>query len=457
MAVQILLVEDEPLIRQNLRRLLERHDFQVTEAGCVAEACSHPLQQFAAIITDVRLPGESGLSLIARARPVPVVVMTSYEDTRQAVDALRNGAVHYLIKPFDFEELRQTLQHALVGTVSAPVLPARPASSGLDELVGQSPAMQRLYADIRQVASAPTTVLIQGESGTGKELVARALHRLSPRAQHPMIAVNCAAIPETLIEDELFGHEKGAFTGAHSVRKGLVEAADQGTLFLDEIGELPLEAQARLLRLLQEKEIRRIGTHQTRKVNLRLVAATHRDLAQMVQEGSFRTDLYFRLNVVALQLPPLRERLDDLPALCQHLLQQLCQQHHRPVLSLTAAALQRLAQHPWPGNIRELQNVLEYAVLMNRGPAIDVADLRLQAELPSRTAPAPALSQPPPTAPASAGRLLDQQFVQLVRQLEQQYNETDLAQQLGISRKTLWEKRQRLGIPRQPRRRLPPT
>lgn len=450
MTLRLLLVEDEVLLREQLCRLLERHGHQVTQAGNVAEACRLPLQAFDAIVTDVRLPDESGLTLIEKVRPLPVVVMTSFEDTRQAVAAMRSGALNYLIKPFDPQELLTTLQQ-----VSGRGAPPKPACTGLGELVGQSSPMQRLYADIQQVADTPATVLITGESGTGKELVARALHQLSRRHNQPLMAVNCAAIPESLIEGELFGHEKGAFTGAHGSRMGLVEAADRGTLFLDEIGELPLEAQARLLRLLQEKEVRRLGAHTTRKVNIRLIAATHRDLVAMQDMGRFRADLYFRLNVVTLHLPPLRERLDDLPLLCQHLLGRLCAQHGRAPLQLSAAALARLQAHPWPGNVRELQNVLEYSVLMCRDDCIDASGLRLPALRADAAVPHPSTDAAPEHLAESAKptRLLDQQFATLVRQLEATLTESELARQLGISRKTLWEKRQRLNLPRKPRRR----
>jgi len=245
MSFRLLLVEDEPLIRRNLRRMLERHGHHVTEAGCVAQAMQQQISNFDLIISDVRLPGEAGTVLIERAKPVPVLIMTSYNDTRDAVNAMRAGAIHYLIKPFDHQELLT----AIDSTLGNPSPPPEQNPQNNFGMVGKSQKMQQLFEEIQTVAPLSTTVLIHGESGTGKELVARALHQLSPRAHREMIAVNCAAIPESLMEDELFGHEKGAFTGANSTRKGLVEAADQSTLFLDEIGELPLEAQARLLRL----------------------------------------------------------------------------------------------------------------------------------------------------------------------------------------------------------------
>ncbi len=467
MSARLLIVEDEPLIRRNLRRMLERHQYEVSEAGCVATACQLDLSRFDLIISDVRLPGEQGTRLIDLARPVPVLIMTSYEDTRDAVNAMRAGAVHYLIKPFDHQELLVAIASTLQpqqASVSEAMTPAsattKPMASDLG-MTGQSPAMLQLFEEIRTVGPLSTTVLVHGESGTGKELVARALHKLSPRANQEMIAVNCAAIPDSLMEDELFGHEKGAFTGATTSRKGLVEAADQSTLFLDEIGELPLDAQARLLRLLQEREIRRLGTHETRKVDIRLIAATHRNLEQMVQEGTFRADLFFRLNVVALTLPPLRERGKDLLLLAQELVSQFCLRHHKPILLLTHDAAERLMSHDWPGNIRELQNVLEYAVIMGKGGAICAEQLKLPCIKPT---PEPVETQvsnsvspisPAPTEADTPACSLQQHFIDTVRRLEPHMSETQLAEQLGISRKTLWERRQKLGIPRQLRRKTP--
>lgn len=454
MSFRLLLVEDEPLIRRNLRRMLERHGHHVSEAGCVAQAMQQQLSSFDLIISDVRLPGEAGTVLIERAKPVPVLIMTSYNDTRDAVNAMRAGAIHYLIKPFDHQELLTAIDSTLGNPTPTPEQNAQNNFG----MVGKSQKMQQLFEEIQTVAPLSTTVLIHGESGTGKELVARALHQLSPRAHREMIAVNCAAIPESLMEDELFGHEKGAFTGANSTRKGLVEAADQSTLFLDEIGELPLEAQARLLRLLQEREIRRLGTHETRKVDIRLIAATHRNLEQMVKEGSFRADLFFRLNVVALQLPALRQRGEDLLLLANEFIRQFCQRHGKPLLTLDPDTAERLQRHRWPGNIRELQNVLEYAVIMCKGRSIPpqlvrLADMSESAAEPVAPAHIPTVINDLSESPAGSS-LLQQQFIDIVRQLESQFTETELAEKLGISRKTLWERRQKLGIPRAPKRKV---
>ena len=321
----ILIVEDETIIRSALRRLLERNQYQVSEAGSVQEAQERfSIPSFDLIVSDLRLPGAPGTELIKLGQGKPVLIMTSYASLRSAVDSMKMGAVDYIAKPFDHDEMLQAVARILRDRQNTQSVPAeRPAKAGIADkntvdnsngeigIIGSCPPMLDMYSKIRKVAPTDSNVLIQGESGTGKELVARALHNLSRRAKAPMISVNCAAIPESLIESELFGHEKGAFTGASAGRAGLVEAADGGTLFLDEIGELPLEAQARLLRVLQEGEIRRVGSVQSQKVDVRLIAATHRDLKSLAKVGQFREDLYYRLHVIALKLPALRERGAD--------------------------------------------------------------------------------------------------------------------------------------------------
>ncbi len=436
----ILIVEDESIIRTALRRLLERHEHQVLEASSVQEARNVDHNQLDLVISDVRLPGEEGTSLIPMMRPVPVLIMTSYGSVKSAVDAMKEGAVDYITKPFDHE--------AMIGAVDR-ILQLRhkdaPSSSGkagaeatATPIIGECPAMLEVFSRIRKVAPISSTVLILGESGTGKELVARALHEQSTRRQGPLISVNCAAIPENLIESELFGYEKGAFTGAQNSRKGLVEAADGGTLFLDEIGELPLEAQARLLRLLQEKEVRRIGSTQARQVDVRMVAATHRPLRQLASEGKFREDLFYRLNVFEIRLPPLRERGDDILILAERLLERNCSKLSVAAMRFTTQARQAMLAHSWPGNVRELENAIERAIILSEGDTISADHLGLK--------PALADSAPVP-APAQATSLEDY-FTHFVRSHEDQMSETELAQKLGISRKTLWERRQKMNLPR---------
>ena len=314
---QILVVEDESVIRTALRRLLERNGYSVAEAASVQEADNkHTLTDYDLIISDLRLPGAPGTDLIKRAGDVPVLIMTSYASLRSAVDSMRMGAVDYIAKPFDHGDMISSVQRIIADhpisrrneTASTETGSAGARPTGI---VGNCPAMQTLFNHIERISPTDSTVLVLGETGTGKELVARSIHEHSRRADKTLISVNCAAIPETLIESELFGYEKGAFTGANASRMGLIEAADGGTLFLDEIGELPMEAQARLLRFIQEGEIRRIGSVHSRTVNVRLICATHRNLPSLAAEGLFRQDLYYRINVLRLSLPPLRERGKD--------------------------------------------------------------------------------------------------------------------------------------------------
>ncbi|MDX1605837.1 MAG: sigma-54 dependent transcriptional regulator, partial [Candidatus Competibacterales bacterium] len=312
-------------------------------------------------------------------------------------------------------------------------------------IIGDCPAMQRVFEHIRKIAPTNSTVLILGESGTGKELVARALHEHSPRCDEPLIAVNCAAIPESLIESELFGHEKGAFTGAVGAREGLVEAADGGTLFLDEIGELPLIAQARLLRVLQEGEIRRVGAARALKVDIRLIAATHRNLEDLMREGHLRSDLYYRLRVVEIRLPPLRERGEDVVRLAEFMLDKACKKLNRPVLGFAPETLEAMRRYHWPGNVREMENAIERAVILNEEDTISPELLAIDGNRPP-----PGEADPPDDerADMSADMSLDDYFLHFVLSNQDQLTETEMAKRLGISRKSLWERRQRLGIPK---------
>ena len=455
---RILIVEDEAIIRSALRRLLERHDHRVSEAGSVAEALALEPQGFDLVISDLRLPGEPGTELIARAAPVPVLIMTSYASMRSAVEALKQGAVDYVAKPFDHDELLETVARVLHQQATQQGEPPdiTEPDGKRQAMIGNCPAMQVVYTRIRKAAPADVTVLVQGESGTGKELVARALHQQSRRAAAPLICVNCAAIPETLIESELFGHEKGAFTGASAARTGLVEAADGGTLFLDEIGELPLDAQARLLRVLQEGEIRKIGSVETRHVDVRLIAATHRDLQRLSKTGEFRLDLYYRLNVMQIDLPSLRERDDDILQIADVLLEKACRRHEREGLRLSRAARRTIRDYPWPGNVRELENALERGVILAEGHLIHPDDLGLATAPRSPVEPPGEVSVPPaePDPGEEDDLSLEDYFQHFVLEHQDQMSETELAQKLGISRKCLWERRQRLGIPRKksPRR-----
>ncbi len=473
----ILIVEDEPIIRSALRRLLERHAFHVCDAGSVDLALQQgDLNQYDLIISDLRLPGRPGTDLIELAQGTPVLIMTSYASMRSAVDAMKQGAVDYIAKPFDHDELlasvREFIKKHRAQQTAAAATPAAPAPDPITQvqaptavqagqepddvpsvayIIGNSPSMRELLRRIGKVARTHATVLIQGESGTGKELAARAIHQLSPRAQAPMISVNCAAIPDTLIESELFGHEKGAFTGAVNSHNGLIEAADGGTLFLDEIGELPLDAQARLLRVLQEGEIRRVGSVTPRQVDIRLIAATHRELKLLTRNGKFREDLFYRLYIMEIRMPPLREREDDILELAHKFLLRTCDRMGCQTPAFSPASLQAMRHYQWPGNVRELENAIERAVIMSEGDLITPELLSLDMPHSDAHRSTSALSAPPAPAPqpkTTPRQSLEAYFQQFVEDHQHQMTETELAKQLGISRKTLWERRQRLGIPR---------
>lgn len=454
---KILIVEDEIIIRTALRKLLTRNKHDVKEAASVSEATSkNKLDTFDLIISDLRLPGAPGTDLIQLAGDVPVLIMTSYASLRSAVDSMRMGAVDYIAKPFDHDEMLAAVKR-VIGK-AAKLLPStegKKASNdhAIEGMIGSSSVMRELYTKIHKVAPTSATVLVCGETGTGKELVANAIHRESPRRDKALISVNCAAIPETLIEAELFGHEKGAFTGAATMREGLVAAADGGTLFLDEIGELPLEAQARLLRVLQEGEVRPIGSVESRKVDVRLVAATHRDLGKLAREHKFREDLYFRINVVQLKLPPLRERGKDILALAETFVKRYCAEMLKPPLTLTPEAIQAITTYTWPGNIRELENAMQRSVILcedeneisHNQLSIDLDLVRVDDD---DNYDAPGRRHSHSAQDPAEDLSLEDYFQRFVLEHQDSMSETELAKKLGVSRKCLWERRQRLGIPR---------
>lgn len=437
----ILIVEDETIIRDSLARLLGRDGHQVRGVGSVDEAMAEGLDNFDLIIADIRLPGAEGTELIQPAAPVPVLLMTSYSSVESAVDAMKQGAVDYIAKPWSHDEMRLTVERILQGgrlqaqnrSLKREIERRYPVS----KLRGDSAVMQEVIERIGRIAHSAAPILVQGETGTGKELAARAIHAASPRADFPLVCVNCASIAETLIESELFGHVQGAFTGAQQSRRGLIAEADGGTLFLDEVGELSLEAQAKLLRVIEDGEVRRVGSDRVRHVDIRLISATHRDLAEMVEQKRFREDLYYRLNVMPLRMPPLRDRGEDIVQLAELFLGEAAGRlPGQRGFRFSARAKKRLRAYPWPGNVRELENVIERAVILARGEVIDEDDLALE--------------------PVARKRLrgipddlsLDDYFVAFVKAHEGRLNETELAKRLGISRKNLWERRQRLGIPR---------
>jgi nitrogen regulation protein NR(I) len=367
---KILLIEDDPGIRDTLQRILveEGHEVAVEERGDqgLARAAEDP---FNVVISDVRLPGLDGLELVRQlhtARPrLPIILITAFGTTDTAIQATKLGAYDYVLKPFDIPEILTLVGKAAKSNrlMSQPVNLGGPGA-GRDALVGQSPAMQGIYKEIGRVASKPVSVLIRGETGTGKELIARAIYQHSDRANAPFVAINCAAIPETLLESELFGHERGAFTGADARRLGRFEQAHHGTIFLDEIGDMTLGTQVKLLRVLQEKCIQRLGGKESIAVDVRVVAATHRDLETAIREKQFREDLYYRLSVVVITLPPLRNRREDIPDLVRYFLQKYGREMGNDNASIHTDALEFLQAQSWPGNVRELENVVRKALLL---------------------------------------------------------------------------------------------
>ncbi|MGD9772942.1 sigma-54-dependent transcriptional regulator [Diaphorobacter sp.] len=477
-AASILVVDDEPDLRTLYELTLLREGYRVETAASVQEAREQlQCQKFDAVITDMRLPDGFGMDLLydlrEQQRRERCVVMTAYGSAENAVEALRAGAFDYLTKPVDLKQFRSVVASAVqgIGGVLPPAHAPRAGSSTaiatavpdapnpmLERLIGESEAMRNVKQRIAKVARSMAPVLIRGESGTGKELVARALHASSQRADGPLVAVNCGAIPENLLEAEFFGARKGSYTGATHDREGYFQAARGGTLFLDEIGDLPLAMQSKLLRAIQERSIRPLGSTQEEAVDVRIVSATHRDLAADVQAGRFRQDLYYRLNVIELLIPPLRERREDLPALCEALLARIEQESGITVPRLTDQALQRIAQHPLTGNVRELENLLHRAVALSDGHELQV-ECPVAAQGGAAPAPAPApgvkADLPLPSAvpadaplPSDLQAWLDQQEREiLVRALRDTgYNRTATAVRLGISLRQIRYRIARLNI-----------
>ena len=480
-AAHILVVDDEPDLRTLYELTLLREGYRVETAGSVQEG-REQLQQraFDVVITDMRLPDGVGMELLLQlrdtARSERCIVMTAYGSAENAVEALRAGAFDYLTKPVDLRQFRQVVASAVQGIGAVPT-PGKPHSSAnvssaastldaevnaLQALVGNSPPMLQVKQRIAKVAKGMAPVLIQGESGTGKELAARALHACSQRADGPMVAVNCGAIPENLLEAEFFGARKGSYTGATQDRPGYFQAAQGGTLFLDEIGDLPLAMQAKLLRAIQERKIRPLGSTQEEAVDVRIVSATHRDLSTEVQAGNFRQDLFYRLNVIEIELPALRERREDLGLLCRALLQKLSQESGLDTPELDAISLSQIAQLPLPGNVRELENVLHRAIALgDEGPlrlpdsgltqsADSISPLLSASPLPTASTDfeQAQASASPATLPEDLQGWLDEQEREiLVRALQDNgFNRTATAARLGISLRQIRYRIDRLGI-----------
>ena len=483
--VSILVVDDEPDLRTLYELTLLREGYRVETAACLQQARALlQAQHFDVLLTDMRLPDGLGLELLqelqAQQRSERCVVMTAYGSAENAVQALRAGAFDYLTKPVDLKQFRSVVASAIQGTGGVP--PPRAARSNgssrsanaaaasefgsanaaLDRLVGKSDAIRNVKQRVAKVSRGMAPVLIHGESGTGKELVAQALHASSQRADGPLVAVNCGAIPENLLEAEFFGARKGSYTGASQDRDGYFQAARGGTLFLDEIGDLPLAMQSKLLRAIQERSVRPLGSTQEETVDVRIVSATHRDLAADVQAGRFRQDLYYRLNVIEIVIPPLRERREDLPALCAALLTRIANESGMPVPQLTDRALNAIAAHPLTGNVRELENLLHRAVALSDGHELHV-DGPTQASSAGDAAPPPPPPPPPaaklvaqaptpePTTAPPAGDLqawLDQRERGLLMQTlhETSFDPVATAARLGVSQRQMRYRIERLGI-----------
>jgi two-component system response regulator PilR (NtrC family) len=473
-SANVLVVDDEPDLRTLYELTLLREGYRVEAAATLNEAWQLMEQRkFDAVITDMRLPDGLGLELlqrmVAQQRAERCIVMTAYGSAENAVEALKAGAFDYLTKPVDLKQFRTVVASAIHDTAAqrgrppgaAPRTAAAPAAgaerpagsaAALQRLVGESAPMQAVKDRIGKVARSMAPVLVRGESGTGKELVARAIHACSHRADGPFVAVNCSAIPETLLEAEFFGARKGSYTGAAADREGYFQAARGGTLFLDEIGDLPLPMQSKLLRAIQERQVRSLGSTQEDAVDVRVVSATHKDLAADVQAGRFRQDLFYRLNVIEILVPPLRERREDLPALCTALLARIAQESGMAAPHLSPQVVQQLQEHPLPGNVRELENLLHRALALSDGSQLQVdfapstASAPLGAEPPG--APAGANGAAPPEVPNDLQAYLDQQEREiLVKALrETGFNRTAAAQRLGLSLRQIRYRIARLAI-----------
>ena len=439
----ILIVDDDRPQRDGLQRALaDRYDVLVADEAQKASSILEA-QPVDVLLTDLRMPGDDGLKLLRRAgslsNPPVSIMMTAYGSIENAVEAMKAGAYHYVTKPVNLDELDLIIGRALksrkIEAENANLHEQLDQKFGLENLIGQSPSMLQMFDIIRQVAPTRASVLITGETGTGKELVAHALHNLSPRKAGPFVAVHAAALPTTLLESELFGHEKGAFTGAVERRAGRFEMADGGTIFLDEVGELEPAMQVKLLRVLEERRFERVGGNKTIEVDVRLVAATNRDLKKMVAEGKFRDDLFYRLSVVTVNLPPLRERRDDVPLLVTAFNRQYSEENNTPVRDITQEAINLLMAYDWPGNVRELRNAVEQMVVLARGERLTVRDIpaaiRSGADLTKISVVRPGVTM---TVEEAERQLI----IQALKDTEG--NRTKAAEKIGMSRRTLHRK-----------------
>jgi two-component system response regulator HydG len=448
----ILIVDDDPAHRTMLRTLIMGWGYMISEADDGQTAIENVHERpYDLILMDIRMLKVSGLAALAEIKAynpaIPVIIMTAYSSVDTAVEAMKKGAYDYLTKPLDFDELRLTMERAMdhcqLKEENRMLRETLGTHFDSRNIIGTSSAMVRLLETVAQVAPSEATVLISGESGTGKELIAGAIHFNSTRKDGPFVKMNCAAVTETLLESELFGHEKGAFTGAHRLKEGRFRQAHGGSLFLDEVSEMSLSMQAKLLRVLQEREITRVGGEEAIKVDVRVIAATNKDLAQEIQAGHFREDLYYRLNVVGLTVPPLRERKEDIPLLAQYFMTRFAEKNRKPVKQITPQAMDRLLKHPWPGNVRELMNSIERAVVLSRSEYLDEQDLPTGARQDlSEEQVSPAAASLPPDLP-----LDEVEKATILKTLESvKGNKSEAARRLGITRRTLHKKLKKYGV-----------
>ena len=447
MKKRVLVVEDEEKLRRVVELQLVSAGFEVDKAATAEEGVK-VVDRADLVLTDLRLPNMDGLGLLALIRrqnaQVPVVVMTAYGSIETAVECMKAGATDFLLKPFSLDHLMQVVHKAL--EVRALRDENRQLKEELgrryeyDNIIGRSEPMQEIFATIERVAPTRATVLLAGESGVGKDLIARAIHFHSPRRDRPLVKINCTAIPENLMESELFGYEKGAFTGAVTSKPGKFEQADTGTVFLDEIGDVPGPIQVKLLRILQEREFERLGSNVTRHTDVRIIAATNQDLRAALEQGTFREDLYYRLNVVPLNIPPLRERKQDIPFLANHFIRKLAADSGSAVESITDAAMERLMAYHWPGNVRELENVIERSLVLCRGSQLNAGDVRLE------SAPRPRSQNGQHFLPE--GLTLDQYEQELIREALRRAdgNKSHAARLLGLTRNALRYRLTQMGL-----------
>ena len=449
----ILVVEDEAKMRRLLELHLDEEGFVVHSAADAETGLQLLIREKPdLVVTDLRLPGMSGLEFLQAVKRVnaalPVVVMTAYGTVESAVEAMKVGASDYVTKPFSLAELvlviRKELDSHRLREENRSLREALGRRYAYANIVAHSDKMQAVLALVERVAPTNSTVLLGGESGVGKDLIARAIHEHSQRASGPFIKINSTAIPETLLESELFGYEKGAFSGASGSKPGKFELADKGTLFLDEIGDVPATIQVKLLRVLQDREFERLGGTKTHKVDVRLVAATNRDLRAALEEGTFREDLYYRLNVVAIDIPPLRDHKEDIPALANFFLERYARESAKPVASITSEAMKKLMAYHWPGNIRELQNIIERGVTLSTGAMLDSADIYLDDPSARRSAGTPHVLPP--------GMTLEQWEDETIREALRRANgnKSQAARALGLSRNALRYRLSKLGVPDSP-------